>query len=521
MYILTPSEMAECDKETIENGFPEILLMESAGLSAAEYADEILTSVDDCILQKDKIIISVTAGKGNNGGDGLTAARFLHQWGYEVKVFLAAEEDDLKGVTAKNYSILKNRGVDICKITGSLNDSNALKIKNSDLIIDALLGTGIKGEVRGVYRYLIDVMNESSSPVLSVDIPSGINGKTGEICGRAVKALFTVTMAAYKRGLLLFPGRKYAGKIRVADIGITDNVIKKHTSNLKVLSDREILALLPERKRDGHKGSFGKVLIIGGKMGMEGAAVLSGESCLHTGAGLVYIAVPETAARTCGSLSRELVVISLKSSDNIVDTAALDTIFAAAETADLVVVGPGMGSSKNTQEIMQELITSISKPLIIDADGINSIINPAILKKSRGEILLTPHPGEMARLLGKTAVEINKNRIETAEKFAAEYGVNLILKGASTVISSPDGETYINTTGTDGMATAGSGDVLTGIAAGLAAQQMNLFSSAVLAAYIHGKAGEKAAEKYTEYYMTAGDIIENLSVVWKQLIRKY
>ncbi|MGM0601868.1 MAG: NAD(P)H-hydrate dehydratase [Bacillota bacterium] len=517
MYVLTPSEMAECDKETVENGFPEILLMESAGLSAAEYADDILSDIMYSSPQKNKKLISVAAGKGNNGGDGLTAARFLHQWGYKVEVYLTAEEDDLKGITAKNYDILKKRGADIYQMTGSLSDEIEFKIKNSDLIIDALLGTGIRGEVRGVYKDLIDLINESTSPVLSIDIPSGINGSTGEVCGRAVKALYTVTMAAYKRGLLLFPGREYAGKVRVADIGITDSTVKKHSSNLKLLSDEQALSLLPIRKRDGHKGSFGKVLVIGGKLGMEGAVVLSGESCLRTGAGLVYLAVPDNIAGTCGSLNRELVALPLISKDNIIDYKAVDTIFSAAEKADLIVVGPGMGNNKNTQKIMQKLIKNISQPMIIDADGINSIKDPSILKNSTGEILLTPHPGELASLMGKTIQDIEKNRIEIAEEFAVQYEVNLILKGASTVISSPDGELYINITGTDGMATAGSGDVLTGIAAGLKAQKLDLFSSAVLAVYVHGKAGEKAAEKYTEYYMTAGDIIDNLPEIWKQL----
>ncbi len=531
MYILTPESMRNSDQDTIEAGFPEILLMEAAARGAAEYADEIiekeilnLNNYYNRSFEKKKaeLKILVFAGKGNNGGDGLAAARFLKQMGYQVEIILSSPKSELKGINQTNFNLCVYNSITYHEYKDLEHDFLVEKMEQSDFIIDALLGTGIKGEVRGSSREIIELIKLTASKynkkILAVDIPSGISGRTGEVLGKAVRADYTATMAAYKRGLLLFPGREYSGKVRVIDIGIKEEVIAKNSDQLRLITKEDALSLLPERKRDGHKGSFGRVGILAGSRGIVGAPLLSSDAALRSGSGLVYLLLPEEIEESVSVQLDEVLTKDFPSLDGIFEKNAADPILEFSEMLDVLAAGPGMGNNKDTEFIISELLSKFKKALILDADALNSLKDLDKLKKSSADILLTPHPGEMARLIDKSIEEINNNRIETAADFAAEYGVNIILKGAATVAAAPDGRVFLNNTGTNGMATAGSGDVLTGMAASLAGQRMEVFDAAVLSVYLHGKAGEFAAAQKSDFALKAGDIVDSLADAWNFLI---
>ena len=530
MHVLTPESMGKCDQETIEAGFPEILLMEAAARETAEYANKIikenlLENVNYYQKSERKkaknFKITILIGKGNNGGDGLAAARFLANKGYQVELVLAGAEKDLAGINRKNFELCLYHNLKYYQFADLTTKNLLNKLKQSNFIIDALLGTGIKGEVRGNSKKIIDLINqvveEYSKKVLAVDIPSGINGKDGSVAGRAVKADYTVTMAAYKRGLLLYPGKDYAGRIKVVDIGIKKETIAKNSDGLKFFTKDKAQALLPFRKNNGHKGTFGKIAVLAGSRGMGGAPLLSSEAALRSGSGLVYLLTATEVETGIANQLRELLSVSLTSQDGIISENSLEKILNFAEKVDLLIAGPGLGNNKATEKVIRGILENLSLPLVLDADALNSITNLDLLKKYRGEILITPHPGEMARLLDKSITEINQNRIKIATEFAEKYRVNIILKGAATITAAPDGRAYINSSGCNGMATAGSGDVLTGIVSALAAQGMDSFEAAALAVYIHGRAGEYAAVEKSNFALIASDIIENLAKVWKEL----
>lgn len=518
MEVLTPTMMAKCDQETIEAGCPEILLMEAAAYGTAKLAAEIIEKEFES-KAKTELKLSILVGKGNNGGDGLAAARILKNWGYQPEIILSSAGEDLKGVNSKNYELALLNGVKDYQFNDLKENEFLSLIKNSDLIIDALLGTGIQGELRGNVKKIITRINqyfESKPLTLAVDIPSGIIGENGRIAGEALKADYTATMAAYKRGLLLYPGRDYSGQIRIINIGIQQETITQNGDRLKAFAEQDAVSLIPKRINSGHKGSFGKVAVIAGSKGMTGAPLLSTKAALRSGAGLVYLLTAEEIEAQTSVQLEEVVGIPLPSKNGMINTDSLERIKQFSEKVDLIAAGPGLGRSSEVSELMEDILKNLELPLILDADAVNSIQNRQLLKNYKGELTLTPHPGEMAGLTGISIQEINNNRIEIARNFAEEYGVNLILKGAATITAAPDGRAYINTSGCNGMATAGSGDVLTGIAAALWAQGMKSFEAAALAVYLHGKAGEFAAAEKSNYALIASDIIENLSKVWQE-----
>ena len=534
MHVLTPESMGKCDRETIEAGFPEILLMEGAARETAEFADRIikesLLNTVNHYHRADKrkiknFKVTVLVGKGNNGGDGLAAARFLAGKGYQVEIILASSVENLSGVNKKNFELCLYHNLKHYQYADLNSEELLNKLEQSNFIIDALLGTGIKGEVRGNSKEIIDLINQVSEEygktVLAVDIPSGINGKDGSVSGRAVEADYTVTMAAYKRGLLLYPGRDYAGRVEVVDIGIKEEVIAKNSEGLKLFTENEAYALLPERKNNGHKGTFGKIAVLAGSRGMGGAPLLSSEAALRSGSGLVYLLTAEDIEVEIANELRELLSIPLPSRDGIITENSLSKIFNFTDKMDLLAAGPGLGNNEATQKVIQGILKKLSLSLVLDADALNSVSDLDLLKNYDGEILVTPHPGEMARMIDKSIEEINQNRIEIAADFAKKYGVNIILKGAATVTAAADGRVYLNQTGTNGMATAGSGDVLTGIVSALIGQGMHIFEAAALAAYVHGRAGEVAADQKSDFGLKSGDIIDFLPEVWKKLKIKY
>ncbi|MFW5885486.1 MAG: NAD(P)H-hydrate dehydratase [Halanaerobium sp.] len=518
MEVLTPGMMAECDQETIQNGYPEILLMEAAAYGTAELAAEI-TEKEFKSKTKKQLKLTVLVGKGNNGGDGLAAARILKNWGFEPKIILSTAGEALKGVNKKNFELACLNKIDYYNFNDLKGTEFLNLIKNSDLIIDALLGTGIKGELRGSIKKIIEQIEQKldfKPLTLAVDIPSGIIGKTGMVAGKAIRADYTATMAAYKRGLLLYPGRDYAGKIRIVDIGIQPETIKKNGDRLKAFTRQEALRLIPERKSDGHKGSFGKAAVLAGSRGMTGAPLLSTEAALRSGAGLVYLLIPDAVEALTSVQLKEVVGIPLPSKNGIISAESFKQLQQFAEKVDLLAAGPGLGNNSEVVDLIESILKNLELPLILDADAVNSIQNLDLLKNYKGELILTPHPGEMSGLTGKSVKEINNNRLEIARNFAREYKVNLILKGAATITAAPDGRAYINTSGCSGMATAGSGDVLTGIISALRVQGVEAFEAAALAVYLHGRAGEFAAAKKSNFSLIASDITQNLSQVWQE-----
>ncbi|MFN2340301.1 MAG: NAD(P)H-hydrate dehydratase [Halanaerobium sp.] len=519
MEVLTPKMMAKCDQDTIAAGYPEILLMEAAAYGTASLAAEIIDQEID-FNKKEKTKITILVGKGNNGGDGLAAARILKNWGYQAEIILSTDSADLKGINRKNFDLAALNKVKHYHYS-DLKEVEFLRIiKESDLIIDALLGTGIKGQLRGSIKEIINLLNhklENQPLTLAVDIPSGIVGLNGKIAGEALKADYTATMAAPKRGLLFYPGRDYTGKLRVIDIGIQPETIQKNGDSLKVFNKNEAVKLLPKRKNNGHKGSFGKLAVLAGSRGMTGAPLLSTKAALRSGSGLVYLlAAAEIEALTSVQLE-EVVGVPLASENGIIDADSLAQIIQFSENVDLLAAGPGLSQNSAVTAVIEGILKNLELPLILDADALNSIQDLELLKKYEGDLILTPHPGEMARLTGISIEEINANRLQVARDFAQKYKVNLILKGAATITAAPDGRAYINTSGCNGMATAGSGDVLTGIISALRAQGMSSFEAAALAVYIHGRAGEYGVAKKSNFALIASDIIEELPQAWQEL----
>ncbi|MFW6237651.1 MAG: NAD(P)H-hydrate dehydratase [Halanaerobiales bacterium] len=501
MILLRPEEMARVDKYTIDSGFPEILLMEAAGRGVSEMAAE---------KTKHGAKVVVVAGSGNNGGDGFVSARFLAMWGREVTVVLAGDPEGIEGVAKTNLELIKNRKVQILTFSDVREKEIKKVLVESDLIIDALLGTGLEGEVRGSYAKLIELINSTLPPVLAVDIPSGLDGKTGEVHGRTVKADLTATMAYMKIGLCVYPGRKYCGEISVVDIGMTNKALEPVNCDTFMLGEEEAATLLPGRSVTGHKGTFGRVTIVGGSRGLTGAPLLAGRAALRAGAGLVKLAVPEEIKSEVAGGTPELILTGLENTKEGIIRSIGPVFSYLQEESDAIVAGPGMGCSPEVTGIISKLIKECNTPLILDADGINAINNLNMFFSREAPLILTPHPGEMARMLGKEIKDIQNNRMELARNFAREYDIVLVLKGAATVVALPGGDLYVNPTGNEGMATAGSGDVLTGIIAALCGQGVEPEKAAVLGTYLHGLAGDLAVERVGSRGLIASDIIEGL-----------
>lgn len=519
MQVLTPKMMKKCDQAAIQEAYPEILLMESAALAAAKIAAEIIAEEIE-FEDKSELKIRFLIGSGNNGGDGLAAARILKNWGYQPQIILTCSPSKLSGVNASNLQLAVFNQIEIYQFDDLKTKEFISLIKQSDLIIDALLGTGISGQIRGTVKSIINLINQQLTKLpltLALDIPSGIMAVNGNLAGDALKADYTVTMAAYKRGLLLYPGKDYAGKIKVVDIGIQPEIIKENGDKLKAFNQQEARKLLPARKNNSHKGSFGKLALLAGSAGMTGAPILTAKAALRGGIGLVYLLTAAEISEITATQLPELVSSALSSHSGLIQEAAVDEILGFTKKVDLIAAGPGLGQSESVKNVIENILKKSSSDLILDADAINVISDLELLKNYKGNLTLTPHPGEMATLTGFSIKEINNDRIDIAREFAQKYKLNLVLKGAATITAASDGRAYINLSGSNGLATAGSGDVLTGLISALGAQGMDNFKAAALAVYIHGRAGEFAAQQNSNYAMIASDIIANLKKVYQEL----
>ncbi len=504
MKLATSQEMRNIDRRAVRNfGIPGTVLMENA-------AAAIMAEMERFFGGLAGLKVGILCGKGNNGGDGLALARRLRIRGVPVRVALLAPFATLQGEAKVNLAILRKTDVEI--VQNASTQAIASLVEWSDVLVDALLGVGLSSPLKGNYAFAVELLNAAGRPVVAVDVPTGVNSDTGEVMGSAVRADLTVTMALPKRGLVLFPGASHAGKVRVADIGIPPEVIEKEAIKVSLLEGHDLWGMTADRPRDAHKGELGHLLVIGGSLGKAGAAVMAARGALRTGAGLVTVAAPSgIVAVIQQQLAEAMCFPAAESIDGTLGVGADDELAKAANGRSACAIGPGLTTHYETVQVVRSLIAHIRVPMVIDADGINALAgSPDILQKAKAPVVITPHPGEMARLLGMSASGVQKDRIGIAERFAREYRVTLVLKGAGTVVASPSGDVFVNTTGNPGMATGGTGDALTGIIGSLLAQGYGSAAAAGLGVYLHGLAGDLAAKEKGEAGMIAGDLIEKI-----------
>lgn len=490
MYVLNAQQMRNADAMASEKyGIPGMVLMENAA-----------GAVYDHVIQKDYSSIVIVCGGGNNGGDGFALARLLYTNGCQVRVFCFADKTRIKGDAALNLSILDKMDV---KVETSLEElTNALK--QCQAVVDAIFGTGFRGEIQGSYKEAIDIINNSGKHVISIDIPSGICSDTGKASNAYIKADCTITFCCKKPGLILETGRQASGLVLVRGISMPEGCILSQKPYITTNDESYPALLIKKRSMESHKGDYGRVYVVAGSYNMSGAVALCAKAALRMGSGLVTCVVPESIMDRVGTIVPEATFLSLdeKECDKYTYEEALKQI---CNASDAVAFGPGMGTGEKAAEMLKAMLENYKGKLVIDADGINILSEyKELLKKLTPDIILTPHPGEMSRLTGLTVKEINTGRIDVARRFAEEHNCILVLKGASTVVS--DGrKLYINTSGNPGMATGGSGDVLTGIIASLCGQGYEPWEASVLGCYLHGCAGDAAMEQYG-YGLTAGDL---------------
>lgn len=500
-YVLTSAQMKQCDERTTaEYGIPSLVLMERAALETARV-----------IISRygTDISVGIAAGSGNNGGDGIAIARILHESGIAVQVHLIGDEEKCTEQTAIQLAAARKLEIPV-----HYGMDNYLY----DVIVDALFGIGLSRDITGKYKEVIEGMNESHVVVVSADMPSGIHSDTGNVLGCAVEADITVTYGFRKLGQLLYPGTEYTGELLCVPIGIPLEALENKKNSIVTFSKKDLR--LPARKHSGNKGSFGKVLMIAGSKSMGGACHLAATSAFRIGAGMVRI---YTAADNRESLLRRLPEAII---DTYVDNAKpslaeaeLERLRQGMDWADVIAIGPGLSVSDKAAAILGEVLAyNMDKPLVIDADALNLLsLHPQLLaalehgkNPVRREVLLTPHVGEFARLLRCPVPEITKELLGYCRSFAHKYDVTLVCKDARTFVARKMRMTYINTSGNDGMATAGSGDVLTGIISGLLAQRMDSYEAAVMGVFAHGLAGDIAKERSSAYYIMSQDIISSL-----------
>lgn len=514
MKILTSAQMKKIDKKAIEEiGILGPILMENAGLQIFK---NILNKFPD--IAREKIVI--VAGKGNNGGDGLVIARHLFSRAANPEVLLLGLKGDVKGDAAVNLGIAEKMGIKIREIRTE-KDWNVQKKKvvQSSILVDAIFGTGLVKPAQGLYAQVIADMNKSKAFKVSVDIPSGLSSDTFRIIGPCVKADLTVTLAAPKIAHIFPPAEEFIGELVVADISMPSFLFDEEHLNLELVEEETIQPYFKKRKRDAHKGTYGHLFLLSGSLGKTGAAVMAGKAALRMGAGLVTVGTPESCLPIVARSMMELMTEPLaETEEKTLSRQALKQILTLLEDKDAILVGPGISTHQSTSELILSLIPKINLPLVVDADGLNILASKVdVLNSLRKPAVITPHPGEFARLLGLSTKEVVEKKLELAPKFAKKYGVYLVLKGYRTLTATPEGKVYVNPTGNPGMASAGSGDVLSGMIASMIIQEKNLLEAVLAAVYVHGLSGDIGAEKVGEKPLTAGDILRYLPLAVKTL----
>ncbi|MCF2647774.1 NAD(P)H-hydrate dehydratase [Niallia circulans] len=488
-YLLNSEEMKRCDVTTIQKiGMPSMVLMERAALSVVEELDSF-----------DLTRVLVVCGSGNNGADGYAVARLLHLQNIKVDVLFVGDEQKRTTENKQQQKIAEYYGV-----------SSVKKIENNPYttIVDALFGIGLSRPLSGKYLEIIEQVNQAEGEILSVDIPSGISADNGKVMGNAIKATRTVTFAFRKLGLVLYPGADYAGVVKVKDIGITARGFEGRFPKIYTYT-RKDLERIPRRQSYSNKGTYGKILVVAGSKNMSGAAYFSAKAAYRMGAGLVRIVTPEENRQILQTLLPESIVTTYQRSQ--LDG---DWLTEAINWASAIVIGPGMGISEEAKYLLSKVLSISKVPLVIDADAITLVAKePELLHDHEQKIIMTPHVGEMSRLTGKPIPKIADDIIEVAEKFAAEKKLTCVLKDARTIVTEGTEDTYVNISGNNGMATGGTGDVLTGVIVGLLAQGLREREAARLGVYIHGLAGDAAAAQKGPYGMLADDVCDAINEV--------
>ncbi|HEY3364493.1 MAG TPA: NAD(P)H-hydrate dehydratase [Symbiobacteriaceae bacterium] len=507
MKVVSGDQMRSIENRVFDKyGLSSQLVMEIAGRQIAVLARRLLSKHPGPVV--------VVCGKGNNGGDGLVAARWLRHWDVDTRVVLWAQQDDLPTDAAYALKTARLTGVPILMPAQA---SEALRA--AGLIIDAVLGIGLTGPARGPAAEAIKSINEARRAVLAVDMPSGIATDTGRADGPAVKADYTITFALPKLGLFQFPGADLAGKVLLADIGLGDAAVDAENIAVELTKANLIKNWLPTYSRNAHKGTRGRVLVAAASRGMTGAAALSGEAALRVGAGLVTVAAPASSQPVVASLRPEFMTLAFpESAEGGFAAAAAEPFLARAAKADALAVGPGLGIDPETQEFVRQVVAKSTTPLVLDADAIKAFSGrPELLTQTKAQLVLTPHPGEMAHLLGLSVEKVQSDRFTTVRQAAEVTKAVVLLKGAYTLIADPRGKIYINPTGNRALGTGGSGDVLTGIIAGLLAQGLTATQAATVGAFMHGQAGDRLAEEEGMDGVLAGDLADELPRVQKDL----
>ncbi len=517
MKLVYAHEMQALDRYTIEEiGITGEILMENAGKGVAE----IIWLRFGKEAEKGVVII---CGPGNNGGDGFVVARHLAQRGFPIRVFLLTSPTKFKGEAALNLQILQRLYLPLIQLTEEDFSDLHAALKTCGLVVDAIFGTGLKREVTGIFAQVIKFMNESGKPIIAIDMPSGLSADTGKPLGIAVKATLTATMALPKVGQVIYPGREYTGELQIVDISMPPLVIEEQGPKREWLTEEWAIDLILPRKGDTHKGTYGHVLVLAGSTGKTGAAILSALGALRGGAGLVTLACPKSLDPIFETVLIEAMTVPIaqETLEGSLSSEAFDIIFELAKGKKAALIGPGLGLCQETQDLVYRVVAELPLPMVVDADALTCLSGRlSYITQAKWPRILTPHPGEMARLLRVDKDTVQSDRLGIARTAAREARAVVVLKGAATVIASPDGREAVNRTGNPGMATGGMGDVLSGLIAALLAQGFDPFEAACLGVFLHGLAGDLLAGEKGPWGYTASELAEKLPFVIKKLLFK-
>jgi NAD(P)H-hydrate epimerase len=514
VILVTAAEMRALDRWTIEHGTPGHVLMERAGAGATRVLRRRLGRLRGPVV--------ILAGRGNNGGDGFVVARRLRRARIPAEVWLTAPAADVRGDAARMLAAWQRAGGRLHPLTGDAGlRAFTERLARAGAIVDALYGTGLNAPVRGSAGAAIEAINAAGKPVLAIDVPSGLSADTGQPLGVAVRATATATFAFAKVGHVIHPGAELSGMLEVVDIGIAAGALLAHPPTTRLLEVAEVGRLLPVRARAAHKGTFGHVLVIAGSRGKSGAALMAAEGAARAGAGLTTLAGPASLQSVFEGQVREVMTEALPDGpDGAMSLGDGQALAASLRGRNAVVCGPGLGVTDGTRALVAALVREARVPLVLDADGLNALAGTPLLRGRPAATIITPHPGEMARLIGGSTADVQRDRVAAARRVAAEEGVIVALKGARTVIAAPDGRAAISPTGNPGMASGGMGDVLCGMIGGLLAQGLDPFAATALAVFAHGAAADTVAELRGEVGLLARDVLREIPPTLARLQRE-
>lgn len=515
MKVLSPERMAKYDAYSIQGwGIPSAVLMENAGRTTYR-----LMSED--YLGGDVRRIVILCGRGNNGGDGFVIGRYALRDGYQVKVFLLGRPADLRGDALLNHNLFRSLGGHVEEVGDDMGPVT-LALKHAHVVVDAIFGTGLSKPVEGREKAVVDAVNDLGRTVIAVDIPSGIDGRTGAVLGSAIRAAHTYTFAYPKTGQLVFPGAHHAGRLTVIDISVPREAEAELGYDGEAVDCEMAAGLFRPRLPWGHKGSYGHAAVMAGSPGKTGAAHMTSLAALKIGAGLVTLLTPATLNPIMEVKLTEVMTQPVADGGSgFFGMAARDEVLSSIADKDVVVIGPGLSQDPGTSELVRCIYGETDKPLVVDADGINAFAGHLdALGRHKNEVVLTPHPGELARLLGTTPAKVNADRLGTGRAFAGEHGVILVLKGARTLTFTPGGEVFINLTGNAALAKGGSGDILTGFIGGLVSQGYPPLEAAITGVFLHGYMADRWVEfGGNEMDLLAGDLLDGLGSVISEIGR--